>query len=205
MDKTYRREQYPLLGEPRLMFEGDNVYVVNESAVIGKTYSFVCPGCHTHFISRTLTDEVNKIKCPDCDTYICFSSKGREGIPTRMRTQVITRETIATPSGILVWTEGVNVRSYDLKPGCIVIGRSDDKEPSDISINDATASRQSVRIEVTKGVQTGKHVFKLVVMRTTNSVYVNHNALYSKSSIYLNYGDTIKVGETTFTLMAKEK
>ena len=42
-------------------------------------------------------------------------------------------------------------------------------------------------------------------MRTTNAVYVNHNALYSKSSIYLNYGDTIKVGETVFTLMAEEK
>ncbi len=37
MDKTNRREQYPLLGEPRLMFEGDNVYVVNESAEIVKT------------------------------------------------------------------------------------------------------------------------------------------------------------------------
>lgn len=34
---------------------------------------------------------------------------------------------------------------------------------------------------------------------------INHNTLYNKSSIYLNYGDTIKVGETVFTLMAEEK
>ncbi len=205
MEKTYRREHYPLLGEPRLMFEGDNVYVVNESAEIGKTYSFICPRCHTHFISQTLTDEVQKTKCPDCETYICYSTKGRAGIPVRMRTQVITNNPIATQSGILVWTEGESVRNYSLKQGSTIIGRRDDKEPSDISINDITASRRSVRIEVTKGEQTGRHIFKLVVLRTTNAVYVNHNALYTNSSIYLNYGDTIKIGETVFTLMAKDK
>lgn len=205
MDKTYRREQYPLLGEPKLMFEGDNVYVVNESAEIGKTYSFICPRCHTHFISSTMTDEVNKIKCPDCDTYICYSTKGKEGIPSRMRTQVILKNPIATPTGILVWIEDSKACKYPLRPGIVTIGRKDRDEPSDISVNDATASRQSVKIEVTKGEKTGRHIFKLTVMRTTNAVYVNHNALYSKSSIYLNYGDTIKVGETVFTLMAEEK
>lgn len=204
MDKTFRREQYPLLGEPRQMFEGDNVYVVNESAEIGKTYSFVCPRCHTHFISRTLTDEVKKIKCPDCETYICYSSKGKDGIPSRMRTQVILKTPNATPTGILVWIEDSKACKYPLRPGIVTIGRKDRDEPSDISVNDATASRQSVKIEVTKGEKTGRHIFKPTVMRTTNAVYVNHNALYSKSSIYLNYGDTIKVGETSFQIIAKD-
>lgn len=205
MDKTLRRwEQYPLLGEPQQMFEGDNVYVVNEMAEIGKTYSFICPQCHTHFIAKTQTDDVQKIKCPDCETYICYSTRGKAGIPLRMRTQVISSSISSTPSGMLVWNENAQLRNYALKTGSVVIGRRDNTEPSDISINDATASRQSVRIDVTKGEQTGRHIFKLTVMRTTNAVYVNHNALYAKSSIYLNYGDTIKVGETMFTLMAAD-
>lgn len=76
---------------------------------------------------------------------------------------------------------------------------------SDIMLNDATASRRSVRISVVKGESSGKYIFKLTVMRTTNAVYVNHNALYNKSSVYFNYGDTIKIGETVFSLMAKDK
>ena len=68
---------------------------------------------------------------------------------------------------------------------------------------DNTASRRSVKIAVTRGEKSGKYNIKLTVLRTTNAVYVNNNALYSKSSIYLNYGDTFKVGGTVFTLIAK--
>lgn len=205
MDKTYRRNQFPILGEPRLIFEGENVYVIDERAELGRTYSFVCPHCHTHYLSRADSGEVTRAKCPDCDTVICYSTKGKDGIPLRMRTQVISNTQTSSPSGTLVWRENSQVYSYNLKSGSIVIGRKDDSEPSDISVVDATASRQSVRIDVSKGKQSGRHVFKLTVLRTTNAVYVNHNALYTKSSIYLNYGDTIKVGETVFTLMAEEK
>lgn len=204
MNNKFKRNRYPLLGEPRKMFADDNVYVVDERAELGKAYSFVCPHCHAHFVSQVLSNEVQRIKCPDCETYICFSTSGREGIPTRMRTQVITKTISPTPSGVLVWKEDGRSCRFPLKSGNIVIGRKDNTEPSDISLNDATASRQSVRIDVTKGSQTGRHVFKLTVLRTTNAVYVNHNALFTKSSIYLNYGDTIKVGETVLRLIAEE-
>lgn len=205
MDKTFRREQYPLLGEPQQMFEGDNVYVVNEKAELGKTYSFVCPQCHTPFVSKATDDEVKQVRCPECDTYICFSTKGREGIPSQNRTHIIPGFAQATSQGILVWTEGERVMNFPLKTGHLIIGRKDDVEKSDIMLNDATASRRSVRISVVKGESSGKYIFKLTVMRTTNAVYVNHNALYNKSSVYLNYSDTIKIGETVFSLMAKDK
>lgn len=204
MEEAIRKTKYPLLGEPRKMFADDNVYVVDERAEIGKIYSFVCPHCHAHFASQVLSNEVQKIKCPDCETYICFSTRGKEGIPTRMRTQVIEKTISPNPSGVLVWKEDGRSCRYSLKSGCHVIGRKDDTEPSDISLNDATASRQSVRIDVTKGTQTGRHIFKLTVLRTTNAVYVNHNALFTKSSVYLNHGDTIKVGETVFMLIAEK-
>lgn len=204
MDKTHRRDRFPQLGEPQLMFEGDNVYVIHEKADIGKIYSFKCPNCHSLFISKTDDDEVMKIKCPECETYICFSSKGETGVPVKRRTQIIAESQFPTREGIIVWNKDGQILSHVLLPGETVIGRLDASEPSDISIDDYTASRRSVKIDVTKGKQSGKYNFKLTVLRTTNAVYVNNNALYAKSSIYLNYGDNFKVGETIFTLIAKE-
>ena len=204
MDKTHRRDQYPLLGEPQQLFEGDNVYVIHEKAEIGKVYSFKCPHCHSLFISKTMNDGVRKIKCPECEKYICFSSRGEEGIPVKRRTHIIAESEFPTREGILVWNKEGQIHSQILLPGETVIGRTDPNESSDISIEDNTASRRSVKIVVTKGEQSGKYNFKLTVLRTTNPVYVNNNALYAKSSIYLNYGDNFKVGETVFTLIAKD-
>ena len=97
------------------------------------------------------------------------------------------------------------MQKYALKPGTITIGRKDDKSPSDIALEDVTASRQSVKIEITKGEQSGGYIFKLTVLRTTNAVYVNHNAMYTNDRVYLNLGDIIKIGQTSFTLVAKEE
>lgn len=199
-----RQKQYPLLGEPQQLFEGDNVYVIHEQAEIGKFYSFKCPNCHSLFISKTMNDEVMKIKCPECETYICFSSHGEKGSPIKRRTQIIAESEFPTREGILIWNKDGKIKSQILSPGETVIGRVDATEPSDISIDDNSASRRSVKIVVTKGEQSGKYNFKLTVLRTTNAVYVNNNALYAKSSIYLNYGDNFKVGETVFTLIAKD-
>lgn len=205
MNQSNKKNQYPLLGEPQQLFEGENVYVIHEKAQIGKMYSFKCPQCHSIFISKTTNDEVVRIKCPECDTYICFSSRGEEGIPAKRRTKIIVENEFSAHEGILVWNRDGQIRSQILFLGETVIGRADSNEPSDISIEDNTASRRSVKIVVTKGEQSGKYNFKLTVLRTTNAVYVNNNALYAKSSIYLNYGDNIKVGETVFTLIANDK
>ena len=206
MDKTYRRENHPLLGEPQQMFEGDNIYVVHEKAEIGKMYSFICPQCHTPFVSCTYDNDVMKAKCPECNTFIYFSSQGSQGIPSQPRTRVISSDTRSfASSGMLFWSEKALKRSFPLTEGSFIIGRMDPTEPSDIAINDDMASRRSVKITVTKGETSGKYNFNLTVLRTTNAVYVNNNALYSRSSIYLNYGDTFKIGETIFTLIAQRQ
>lgn len=194
--------QYPILGEPRQLFDGDNVYVVHERAEVGKLYSFICPCCHTVFISKTDNDEVVKIKCPDCNSYICFSSQGKPGNAEKGRTQIINDSRVSLQDeGVLVWNCNGQAFSYVLMPGETTIGRADNDVVSDISIDDNTASRRSVKIIVTRGEQTGRYIFKLVVLRTTNAVYVNQNALYTDGVIYLNYGDTIKIGETILTLL----
>lgn len=202
MERKKRKMKYPLLGEAQQMFEGDNIYVVHERAIVGKVYSFICPRCHSVFISKTVNDDVVKVKCPECDTYICFSSQGERQDSTIRRTQIINGNESSTLEGVLVWSNNGHVESKVLMPGETTIGRKSNDVPSDIGLDDGTASRRSVKIVVTRGEQTGKYIFKLVVLRTTNAVYVNQNALYNNSEIYLNYGDTIKLGETTLTLLA---
>ena len=202
MERKKRKMKYPLLGEAQQMFEGDNIYVVHERAIVGKVYSFICPRCHSVFISKTVNDDVVKVKCPECDTYICFSSQGERQDYTIRRTQIINGNESSTLEGVLVWSNNGHVESKVLMPGETTIGRKSNDVPSDIGLDDGTASRRSVKIVVTRGEQTGKYIFKLVVLRTTNAVYVNQNALYNNSEIYLNYGDTIKLGETTLTLLA---
>ena len=196
--------QHPILGEPLQLFDGDNVYVVHERAEVGKLYSFICPCCHTVFISKTDNDEVVKIKCPECDTYICFSSQGKSGSTSVRRTQIINESDASLDEGVLVWSSHGQAFSYVLMPGETTIGRIDNEVVSDISIDDNTASRRSVKIFVSKGEQTGRYIFKLEVLRTTNAVYINQNALYNGSIVYLNYGDTIKIGETVLTLLANQ-
>lgn len=196
--------QYPLLGEPRQLFEGDNVYVVYERAEIGKLYNFICPCCHTVFTSKTENDEVVKIKCPECDTYICFCSQGKPSSSSIKRTLIINESGLSFDEGVLVWNcKGQSFR-HVLMPGETTIGRTDNEDVSDISIDDKTASRKSVKIVVSKGEKTGRYIFKLEVLRTTNAVCVNQNALYTNSCVYLNYGDTIKIGETILTLLANQ-
>ena len=202
IERKKRKMKYPLLGEAQQMFEGDNIYVVHERAIVDKIYSFICPRCHSVFISKTINDDVVKIKCPECDTYICFSSQGEKQDSTIRRTQIINGSESSTLEGVLVWSNNGHVESKVLMPGEMTIGRKSNDVPSDIGLDDGTASRRSVKIVVTRGEQTGKYIFKLVVLRTTNAVSVNQNALYNNSEIYLNYGDTIKLGETTLTLLA---
>lgn len=136
------------MGEAQQMFEGDNIYVVHERAIVDKIYSFICPSCHSVFISKTINDEVVKIKCPECDTYICFSSQGERPNTTIRRTQIISGNDTSKLEGILVWSNNGLVESKVLTPGEITIGRKSNDLP------------------------------------------------------YPNSGDTTKLGETTFTLMA---
>ena len=199
-------QEYPLLGVPRQLFEGDNTFVVYERAEPGKTYTFVCPRCHHAFLSSTNDSSAKKVKCPECETYICFSTSGSEPASAVRLTHVSPTDSTLrrSPSVVLVWNDGNLLQKFALKPGTITIGRSDDKDPSDISINDMTASRQSVKIDITRGEQSGGYIYKLTVLRTTNAVYVNHNAMYANDRVYLNLGDIIKVGQTSFTIVPKE-
>lgn len=201
-----KNKTFPLLGEPILMFEGDNIFVIYERAQSGQIYTFVCPCCHNAFLSSTNDSSVKKIKCPECETYICFSTSGRKPTTKVRLTRVSPlNNTIRSYSSVfLVWNDGRQLQKLLLKAGAITIGRKDDKRPSDITLDDLTASRRSVKIEIIKGELSGGYIFRLTVLRTTNAVYVNNNAMYTHDRVYLNIGDVIRVGQTAFKLVHKE-
>lgn len=98
-------ESYPLLGAPRQLFEDDNTFVVYERAEPGKTYTFVCPRCHHAFLASTNDSSVKKIKCPECETYICFSTSGSEPASAVRLTHVSTTDSTLrrNPSVVLIW------------------------------------------------------------------------------------------------------
>ena len=100
-------------------------------------------------------------------------------------------------NGKLVWGGIFSRKTYVLKEGVNYIGRADDEEPSDVSIKDACASRRSVKIEVFPGNRGNS--FKLTVENATNPVLVNRQVQQVGSSFFLNYGDTIVLGNTTLT------
>lgn len=86
---------------------------------------------------------------------------------------------------------------HRLAEGKNLIGRKDDIKSSDISIEgDNTISRQSVEIVVER-TEKG-YLFKLNVLHATNPVYLNKMQLSKGEGMYLDYGDIIKLGKSTF-------
>lgn len=86
---------------------------------------------------------------------------------------------------------------------CITIGRKDDEMPSNISVNDPYMSRQSAKLETIR--KDNGYTFKFTVVNASNPVFVNDTHLKPGNSIYLNYGDTIKLGKTRFTFRKSKK
>lgn len=104
-----------------------------------------------------------------------------------------------TPNAKIVWGSIFNRKTFEIRVlGEYYIGRDDDELKSDIVIKDDYVSRQSVLLEVIpKG---GKEcLYKITVKHASNPVLVNGKEIAIGESAYLNYGDTILVGNTTLT------
>lgn len=91
---------------------------------------------------------------------------------------------------------GIANTRFPLRVGLNTIGRADFDTPSDISIkNDPTISRRSVTIEVVP--KENGFLAKMKVLRAANPVLHNDKPLMEGEIIYLNYGDSIRLGRTT--------
>lgn len=85
-------------------------------------------------------------------------------------------------------------RVYMLTKGVHIIGRDDANEQSDFALKDPTVSRRSLEIKVNS--EGGSLLYKMTLRHATNPVYHNSVLLCEGDEIYLNYGDTIKLGKT---------
>lgn len=112
-------------------------------------------------------------------------------------TEVSLRKAISSPL-ILTYGTLFHKKSFTLDTGCYYLGRADEETPSDISIDDRTVSRRSLRIDV--ALNADGYVYKLTVERAANPVYCNKMELRPGDIIFLNPGDTLTVGRTALTL-----
>lgn len=190
-------------------------YIMQDKAVVGRIYQMVCPHCQ-----KVLTIKAKEAKpfvetCTFCNTktvvtgYVATpkqeqpqpsaaNSASVESMSDNGPTQKVRMHTgnIQT-TGKLVWGGFLRRKNYILHEGTNYIGRNDSEIPSDVNIDDEYVSRRSILIEVARAPK--GFTYKLTVKKCTNPVLINGKELAVGNCIYLNYGDTILVGNTTLT------
>lgn len=194
--------KYPELGVPKLV-QG-KVYTIKEKAVVGKTYKVICPVCGK--VIKAAPDKEGQVilHCPNKDTSIGYRAKAGKANSDNADDQgpVPTQSAHAKAlksAGRLEWGGFFFKKKAKLHVGTNIVGREDAESPSDISFKDEYMSRRSVAIEVQKDSNHSGYNFKLTVLNASNPVYVGSHPLLVGNSIYLNYGDVIKMGNTVLT------
>ena len=189
-------------------------YIMQDKAVVGRIYQMVCPNCQ-----KVLTIKAKEVKpfvetCVFCNTKtvvtVCAAAPKQEQPQPSAASSSSGPESDCGPTqkvkmhngniqttGKLVWGGFLRHKSYILHEGANYIGRNDNEVPSDVNIDDEYVSRRSILIEVAQAPK--GYTYKLTVKKCTNPVLINGKEQAVGNSIYLNYGDTILVGNTTLT------
>ncbi len=182
-----------------------------------RRFAIGCPQCHTKLgITAPMDMSDIHITCNSCNNKFIVKIKPKE---IKMNDNPQPINTINTPNTSLEQnmnkTATVDLKDRNLSMGRIVIkrmlksnlifdlhegdntiGRADDELPSDISISkDSTVSRRSIKIIVKKG--NNGFTFKLKILNASNPVYVSKKEIKQGEEPFLNYGDEIKLGNTT--------
>lgn len=191
------------------------VYIMQDKAVVGRIYQMACPHCQ-----KVLTVKAKEAKpfvetCTFCNTktiVIGYAAEPKQAQPQPSAFNTASVESKSDnghtqkvrihngniqTTGRLVWGGFMRHKSYVLHEGSNYIGRHDNEIPSDVNIDDDYISRRSILIEVAQA--TKGFTYKLTVKKCTNPVLINGKAQAVGNSIYLNYGDTILLGNTTLT------
>ena len=243
INNSEKKATYPLLGIPKKV---GKAYLVKDHALVGLTYTIVCPQCHKHLLVKATSSKTQKKTCTDCGAEIYFPAKARPvyhevpkernnvteeaigGNPTQKYNpnhKVVVedeasktihdeeRETkenidyssngetrkVGKPNAKIVWGNIFSRKTFEIRVlGEFYIGRDDDEIKSDIVIKDDYVSRRSVLLEVIPKGGT-ECLYKITVKHASNPVLVNGKEIAIGESAYLNYGDTILVGNTTLT------
>ncbi len=207
---TTSRNNPAFLGRATESAKYRGVYRITERAEPGREYVIECPCCTERFNTRAEGEQLMKVRCPKCNTLICYSSKPQKPVPAAQASQPEQQKTSIVryydpmssnrSPAQLSWP---GQKPIDLEPRTYIIGRDDPDDPSDIRIADNAVSRRSLKLEVTQDPIKENYKFLLTLLKTTNPVFLDEEELVEGDSIYLRYGDTISIGQTT--LLFKEK
>lgn len=197
------------------------VYIMQDKAEVGRIYQMICPRCKKTLIVKAKEPKTFIETCCYCNTKTAVvgtvkkaeaeeseslkqadqtnADNGNEDEPQRLKTEKVKMAPSKSSQSLakLVWGGFLRRKSYLLHEGVNYIGRNDSEIPSDVNIDDGYVSRRSILIEVERGPKGFN--YKLTVKKCTNPVLVNGKEQEVGNSIYLNYGDTILVGNTTLT------
>ena len=152
---------------------------------------------------RQLTEELRCPKCQSVQTYVYEAANG-EGENTETRPVEKVNKTKPVQKnfnicrGCLVQKRGHfrSDRIFELAGKETIVGRQDTDAPCDVMVDDPTMSRRS--ISITAETKSAGIIYKLTVLNATNKVKHNGRALSAGMGEYLEFGDTIVLGRTTF-------
>ncbi len=212
-----------LLGEAvKKSVGGQEVYVYNKAANVGEQCRFVCPECGKTLIDTPAAAGMQKRRCPGCQTFLLYKTSTPQAEvvaqakpavapqtppkekPAHQETLHFNLSNVGADAGKLVWGSLLHRKHRDLEEGRIVIGRADKSEHSDIELDDSCVSRRSLAIDVSTGVGGKGYEFKFTVLKSLNPVVIAGKMYHTGDSAYLNFGDTIKLGNTTLIFKKKK-
>ena len=190
-------------GENIIKLAPKQIKIPQAETATGKSSAKIvmCPDCQAKMRFQPKQDGSASITCPQCNTSISINIKAGEiaGIEKKGTKPLASDANMS--SGRLVrlgnLLKGIGKKSYKLRIGINSIGRYDENLHSDIEIkNDSTMSRRSIVIEVIQ--KENGYLFKLKVLKAANPMMHNDKPLIEGEAVYLNYGDSIKLGKTAF-------
>lgn len=192
-----KKATVPILGEV-VKTKKEGIYAVKEPAIVGKQYMVICPVCGKPVLTKATEPTVFRTMHKTCNAPIIIKGVEKNN-SAAAGCNVTGREVIPgkKTNAKLSWWSMTGRKAYVLRTGKNYIGRRDNEFPSNLSLKDEYASARSICIDVNKTAR--GYTFHLTVEHATNPVLINGKDQPEGSSFDLNYGDTIKLGNTTLS------
>ena len=208
----FKQAVLPLLGKVENTAK-EGIYAVKEQAVVGRQYLVICPVCRKPILVKASEPRVVRAMHKTCNASIIIravapTNQGNEAPKTNGSNEssekgegvILTDVNVVLGSKTnakLSWWSLTGRKQFILRIGKNYVGRRDSDNPSNLSLKDEYASAKSICIEVSKSAR--GYRFHLTVEHATNPVLINGKEQPEGSSFDLNYGDIIKLGNTTLT------
>lgn len=198
----------------------ERIYAVKEKAVVGKQYIVICPACGKPILVKASEPVVFRAMHKTCNMPIIIRGVAAVSQEAKQTEEIHERDKRKKGSNSTVLQEGIVQTSKNVVPGSKTnaklswwsftgrkqfvlrmgknyVGRRDEENPSNLSLKDAYASAKSICIDVNRSAR--GYTFHLTVEHATNPVLINGKEQPEGSSFDLNYGDIIRLGNTTLT------